>query len=101
MKESLLINHIQRINKFIERVDYVYLTICLDAFDMSFALGVSAPSAIGLCPNLVLELIREIVGSGKLISADIAELNPSLDQDNKTSKLASKLAYEIITDFQS
>ena len=80
-------------------MDYIYLTICLDVFDISFAPGVSAPSAIGLHPNITLNLIKEIVGSGKLISADIAELNPLVDQDNKTSKLASKLAYEIITDF--
>ena len=101
MKESLLKNHIRRINKFIESVDFVYLTICLDAFDISYAPGVSAPSAIGLQPYLVLDVIKEIVGSGKLISADIAELNPPLDRDNKTTRLAAKLAYEIITEYQS
>jgi formiminoglutamase len=49
----------------------------------------------------VLQLIKEIVASGKLISADLAKLNPSLDQRGKTAKLAAKLAYEIITDYQS
>jgi formiminoglutamase len=48
-----------------------------------------------------LELIKEIVASGKLISADLAELNPSLDLEDMTAKLAAKLAYEIITDYQS
>ena len=101
INETMIHNHINHIKNFIEKVDYIYLTICLDVFDISFAPGVSAPSAIGLHPNITLDLIKEIVGSGKLISADIAELNPSLDQDNKTSKLASKLTYEIITEFQA
>lgn len=43
-----------------------------------------------------LALFKEIAGFGKLIYADLAELNPSLDQDAKTSKLA----YEIITGCQ-
>lgn len=100
IKESSIHDHINQVKNFIEKVDCIYLSICLDVFDISFAPGVSAPSVIGLYPNITLDLIKEIVGSGKLISADIAELNPSLDQDTKTSKLASKLAYEIITDYQ-
>lgn len=101
LKQSISSHHLNQIKHFIEKVDHVYLTICLDVFDISFAPGVSAPSAIGLQPGIALELMGEIVASGKLISGDIAELNPSLDQDSKTSKLAAKFAYEIITDFQA
>ncbi len=91
---------LSKIDLFIEQVDYVYLTICLDVFDISVAPGVSAPSAIGLQPHFALEIISKIVSSGKLITADIAELNPSLDQDDKTAKLASKLVFEILTNYQ-
>ncbi len=101
LNQTISIDYLNQIKPFIEKVDHVYLTICLDVFDISFAPGVSAPSAIGLQPGIALELIEEIVASGKLISADIAELNPSLDQDSKTSKLAAKFAYKIITDFQA
>jgi formiminoglutamase len=91
----------QQIEDFIGQVDIVYLTVCLDVFDISFAPGVSAPSAIGIHPAMALELISMIGASGKLISADIAELNPSVDQGDKTSKLASKLTFEIITSYLS
>lgn len=101
LKQTIICTQLNQIKHFIEKVDYIYLTICLDVFDISFAPGVSAPSAIGLQPGIALELFKEIVASGKLISADIAELNPSLDQDSKTSKLAAKFAYEIITGFQA
>lgn len=90
-----------KIHDFSMNVDAIYLTICLDVFDMAFAPGVSAPSAIGLMPEIALNFIKEIAKSGKLIAADIAELNPSLDENNMTEKLAAKLAYEIITDQQS
>ena len=82
-------------------VDMIYLTICLDVFDVSYAPGVSSSSAIGLRPDIALIFIKEIAKSGKIISANIAELNPSLDQNDKTAKLAAKLTYEILTDVQT
>lgn len=101
IKETLIDRHKDFIKNFIDKVDHIYLTICLDVFDIAYAPGVSAPSVNGLSPNLAFELINAISTSGKLISADIAELNPSLDQDTKTSKLAAKIAFEIITDYQA
>jgi len=101
LKEQNLHLQKEKLKQFIRQVDTVFLTICLDVFDISVAPGVSAPSVIGLQPSLALELINEIVDSRKLISANIAELNPSVDQDDKTSKLASKLIFEIITDYQA
>jgi hypothetical protein len=58
---------------------------------------VSAPTANGILPGMAIELINKIAQSGKLVAADIAALNPSLDRDEKTSRLASKLAMEILT----
>lgn len=100
LNTNSLESKLSTINQFIEHVDHVYLTICLDVFDISVAPGVSAPSAIGLQPQIALEIISEIVSSGKLITADIAELNPSLDRDDKTAKLASKLVFEILTNYR-
>ena len=90
-----------KLQQFIQHMDYIYLTICLDVFDIAYAPGVSAPTAIGLSPEDALNCIREIVHSGKLISSDIAELNPSLDHNGMTAKLAAKLAYEIISEIQA
>lgn len=90
----------RQMEEFILQVDFIYLTICMDVFDISVAPGVSAPSANGIQLGITIKLINKIIESGKLISADIAELNPSLDQDDKTSRLASKLAFEILTNYQ-
>ncbi|MEL7005785.1 MAG: formimidoylglutamase, partial [Bacteroidota bacterium] len=41
------------LDKVLERVDYVYLTIDLDGFSSAYAPGVSAPSPMGFSPEVV------------------------------------------------
>jgi formiminoglutamase len=83
---------------WINSMDHIYLTICLDAFSMSVAPGVSAPAANGIMPgNWLKELFTHLRKDNKLVSADIAELNPSLDIDNHTARLAAYLIYQLIT----
>lgn len=71
--------------------DAVYLTVCLDAFSASVAPGVSAPAARGVDVGMAEWLIDRVVGSGKLCVAEIAELCPRFDQDDRTAKLAARL----------
>lgn len=85
-----------KITEFANRVDYIYLTICLDAFDVSIAPGVSAPSINGLTIEHAFSMIRAILNTRKVISVDIAELNPDHDIDNRTSRLGSLLAFEML-----
>ncbi len=71
--------------------DAVYLTVCLDAFSASVAPGVSAPAARGIDLAMAEWLIDRVVGSEKLCVAEIAELCPRFDQDERTAKLAARL----------
>ncbi|KQC30160.1 formimidoylglutamase [Flagellimonas eckloniae] len=84
------------INAFIKTVDKVYVTIDLDGFSSAYAPGVSAPSPMGFTPEIVLECLKTTIGSGKLISLDIAEMNPKFDIDGQTAKLAASLLHHII-----
>jgi formiminoglutamase len=90
----------EKINLFLEKVDVVYLTIDLDAFAAPFAPGVSAPAGNGLMPEVVFAIVERLMSSGKVLSADIAELNPVLDIDNRTAKLGAALIYEIVAAYQ-
>jgi formiminoglutamase len=85
----------QKLTSFIDRVDAVYLTIDLEGFSSAFAPGVSAPSPLGFSPDLATEVIRIMLKSGKLISMDIAELNPNFDIDNRTARLATILIHRV------
>ncbi len=85
-----------KIDDFINHVDQIYLSLCLDVFNISIAPGVSAPQALGLLPTQVQLLFHHIVTSDKVISFDIAELAPNLDHDHSTAKLAASFVIEYL-----
>jgi formiminoglutamase len=83
----------QRIERFIEAVDAVYLSIDLDVFSEAHAPGVSAPQALGLDPWDLLPYLDRIAERAPKASLDIVELNPSSDQDEQTARLGAQLAH--------
>lgn len=69
-------------------VDGIYLSLDLDALDPQHAPGVGTPVPAGLTQretHLACEIIAE---TGKLIGMDVVEVNPILDVQNQTAKLA-------------
>lgn len=51
---------------------------------------------MGFSPDIVLETLQLIIESKKLISLDIAEMNPKYDIDNHTAKLAASLIHFVM-----
>ena len=100
MQNTFRIQFVKEINTwiraFMDKVDYVYVTIDLDGFSSAFAPGVSAPSPLGFSPDVVLESLETITASGKMISLDIAEMNPKYDIDGQTAQLAAALVHHIL-----
>ncbi|TXD95344.1 formimidoylglutamase [Gillisia hiemivivida] len=86
----------QRLIPFIESNDYLYITIDLDGFSSAYAPGVSAPSSLGFTPYFVFKMLLFLFNSKKVISCDIAELNPIYDRDDLTANLAAKLVDFIV-----
>ena len=91
------LNHpelLQEIEHFISRSAHIYLTICMDVFSSSAAPGVSAPAYCGIYPDpFFFTILQRIIASGKVISSDIAELNPLYDLEQRTAKLVASLAF--------
>jgi len=91
----------QLLTPMLTAVDELYVTVCLDAFPASIAPGVSAPSALGISVEFVVQMLRWIAQSQSDFHynwrlADIAEMNPDYDIDNRTAKLAARLIYEAL-----
>ncbi|MCK0754368.1 formimidoylglutamase [Chromohalobacter japonicus] len=86
---------VRDIKRFITRCEHLYLTIDLDALPAAEAPGVSAPAARGVSLALIEPLIEAIRDSGKLRLADIAELNPDYDIDDRTAKVAARLVHQL------
>lgn len=85
----------KRIDELIDEVDVVYLTICMDVFNVSIAPGVSAPAYNGIFADATfMHFYRHILKTEKLLALDIAEVNPSLDIQERTARLAASLVNE-------
>ena len=90
----------EKLQPFIDRNDYLYITIDMDGFSSAYAPGVSAPSPLGFTPFFVFKVLKFLFETEKVISCDIAELNPKLDNDNLTANLASKIVDFIVMNYQ-
>jgi len=71
----------------------IYLSFDIDVLPAYQAPGCSAPAALGVELSLLLPLIEQIKRSGKLMLADIAEVNPEFDIDNRTAKVAARIVH--------
>jgi arginase len=75
----------------IAAASFVHVSLDLDVVDPMFAPGVGTPVPGGLSyreAHLALELLAE---SGEIDSLDVVEVNPILDRENQTAKLAVEL----------
>jgi arginase len=76
---------------YLDGASFLHVSLDLDAVDPMFAPGVGTPVRGGLSyreAHLALELIA---ASGRLDSLDVVEVNPILDRENETGKLAVEL----------
>lgn len=85
----------EKILNFIQKTDYIYITIDLDGISSAYCPGVSAPSPLGLKPDWLYYILEVIFNSGKVLSCDLAEMNPQYDVDKRTAKFASELVDRI------
>jgi len=82
----------RELREFAARHARLYLTVCLDVLPGAVAPGVSAPAALGVNPLLVDRLVEVVIATGQVVIADVAEMNPRFDQDDRTAKLAARFA---------
>jgi len=85
----------ERVNELADSVDVLYMTICMDVFNVSIAPGVSASAYNGIFADAAfMHLYRHILKNEKLVALDIAEVNPHFDIQDHTARLAASLANE-------
>lgn len=76
---------------FVAECDIVHLSIDLDVLPAAVAPGVSAPAARGVSLEVLESLLETVLGSGKVVLADLAEYNPAFDIDQRTARVAARL----------
>jgi len=82
----------ERALEHLRRMDVIHVSLDMDALDPVEAPGVGTPVPGGLSyreAHLLMEILHD---SGKVRSLDIVEVNPILDDRNRTARLAVELA---------
>lgn len=69
----------------------IHLSFDLDACDPAIAPGVATPVAHGFDRGEALAICEQLARSGRLISMELVELDPTLDAGNRTGELAVRL----------
>ncbi|MGG0657659.1 formimidoylglutamase [Rummeliibacillus pycnus] len=91
---------VEEIRTFIEKCDVILFTLCMDVLSAAHAPGVSAPSPFGLEANTVRGIIRFVCEDPKVSSFNICEVNPDIDENNRTVKLGANFVNEAVISFQ-
>ena len=71
----------------------VYVSVDVDGLDPAYAPGVSHPEPGGLSPRQVIDAIQRM--NGRIVGADIVEVNPRRDFHDLTAVVAAKILKEI------
>jgi arginase len=71
---------------------HLHVSLDMDSLESNIAPGVGTPSPGGLNYREAQLLMEIVADTGRLISADIVEINPILDHQNRTAKMAVELA---------
>lgn len=74
----------------------IHLSFDIDALDPSDAPGVGTPVANGLSRQQAFEAAEIFNKSKKLLALDMVEINPVLDNNGSTARLANELIVEIL-----
>jgi arginase len=74
----------------------LHVSLDMDAIDPRDAPGVGTPAPGGLTYREAHLLMEMLHASGKVVSMDIVEINPILDQQNQTSRMAVDLAASLM-----
>jgi arginase len=81
----------ERILKHFDSFDHIHVSLDLDSCDPSIAPGVGTPVRGGLSYREAHLLMEILADSGKVRTIDIVEVNPILDNQNSTAKIAVEL----------
>ncbi len=91
---------IKSVERFMNDCDVILFTLCTDVISAAHAPGVSAPSPFGLEPRIVRDIIHTVCKNPKVSSFNICEVNPAVDESNRTVRLAANLVNEAVLALQ-
>ena len=80
----------QKIDRFIQTMEHIHLSIDIDAFTHTFAPATGMRIENGLAPDDVFPLLKKLKNA-KSLSVDVVEVNPTMKGSDQTIQLAQKI----------
>ena len=90
---------VKKIADFCARVDVLHVTFDVDVFKQSIVSATGTPNPNGFEIDMVKQCITPIVGSGKLFSMDLVEVNPKKENSEATIAIAQMIIQEFLPGF--
>lgn len=79
------------VDQLAHRVDNIYLHLDLDVLDPGISPGVNFSAPGGISPEQLFDAVKQVIATGKLRAAAIANFNPDCDRNHRTLKIAQQL----------
>ena len=79
------------VDQLAHRVDNIYLHLDLDVLDPGISPGVNFSAPGGISPDQLFDAVNQVIATGKLRAAAIANFNPDRDRNHRTLKIAQQL----------
>ncbi|WP_293953318.1 formimidoylglutamase [uncultured Corynebacterium sp.] len=79
----------------IQHSEHIHLTVDIDVLAESIAPGTGSPAPVGVPLATIRAVCHALAATGKLKLVDVVEVNPALDINNRTARVAARLIHEI------
>jgi formiminoglutamase len=86
----------EALDRVMTDADALYVSIDLDACDVSAAPGVSSIGIGGLAAREMVDLVRTFGAEPHLLALDMMEISPPYDPDGRTARLGARLLLEAL-----
>ena len=81
--------------QMLEHCDLIYVSFDVDSIDSRFSSGTGTPVPNGLNPDEARDLNKALVRDSRVCAWEIAEVNPTLDTENKMSETAFEVIQSV------
>lgn len=82
--------------KALDNYDFIFATLCMDSVAEAAAPGVSMATPNGFTSVEIHDMIEKLAKLDNLVSFDISEVAPELDEGDRTSALAASLFHRFL-----
>lgn len=84
-----------------DRVDAIHVSFDIDSIDSKFVPGTGTPVKNGLTVEEAKRILNAFASSGLMVSLDFVELNPLLDNNNKTANISMELLKSLFANYNT